>query len=174
VKTYLVFEPAGGGRDAATAADMIFLREKFSWPALFFAPLWMLWHRLWLALLVWLLAITVLAAAAYGLDLNPWSTALVLSIPTLIVAFEAAELRRRKLLRGGYRDAGVAIGRDLDEAERRFFADWVTATPAAERPSAPPPRRPSVPSAAPATFAPATSAAPASIVGLFPQPGGGR
>src|SRR5262249_62058490 len=44
-------------RAAGTAADpdrFVFVRDGFSWWAFLLTPLWMLWHRLWLALIVYL------------------------------------------------------------------------------------------------------------------------
>jgi hypothetical protein len=172
VKTYLVFEPARGLRNAETAAAVIFLREKFSWPALFFAPLWLLLHRLWLGFVGWLAAVMLIAGAAYFLDLVPLAAAIALGLPTLIVAFEGTELRRRKLLRAGYREAGVAVGEDVEDAERRFFQGWPARAEA----------RRADPQTAPGALvrspAPMTASAPLSdvrsVIGLFPEPGGRR
>jgi hypothetical protein len=83
-------------------------------------------------------------------------------IPSLLVAMDATELRRRKLLRRGLRDAGVVIAEDAEIAERRFFAAW-----AKEAPAAPPaPRMPPMP---PAPRVPPVKPTP--IVGLFPEAG---
>jgi hypothetical protein len=93
-------------------------------------------------------------------------------LPTLIVAFEGTELLRRKLLRRGYREAGAIVGRDLEDAERRFFATWsarpepraeLRASPSVEQSPAPPPASPR-----PAANPQAPSANP--VLGLFPQP----
>ena len=159
MKTYLVFEPTGGSRNAETADQVIFLREKFSWMALLFAPLWLLWHRLWLSFVGWLVAVTLIAGIAYLLDLDPMVTAITLELPSLVVAFEGTELRRRKLLWDGYRDAGVAVGDDLEDAERRFFENW-----AAQREVRP----------ENALTMPVLATPGRSVIGLFPEPGGGR
>jgi hypothetical protein len=71
VQTFLVFEPANGGRDADSADRVQFVREKFYWSAFFFAPLWLLWHRLWLGFFGWLLAEIALGVATYAFDLDP-------------------------------------------------------------------------------------------------------
>ena len=165
MKTYLVFEPAGGGRNAQAADAVRFVREKFYWSALILAPLWLVWHRLWLGFAAWLVACLLIAAFAYGFGLDPASEAIALLLPSLVVAFEGAELRRRKLLRAGYRDAGAAIGEDLEDAERRFFADWNLRANAPSL-SKPEPR--------PAAAQPLQSSAPNSVLGLFPEPGGRR
>jgi len=165
VKTYLVFEPAAGGRDAVTADRVVFLREKFRWMALLFAPLWLLWHRLWLGFLLWLLAVAVLSTIAYGVGLEATTAAPLLWLPTFVVAFEGTELLRRKLLRRGYREAGTIVAGDIEEAERRFFADWNTAR--GIEPRTPMEIRNST------TAVPVMPAAAGnSVVGLFPEPGG--
>jgi hypothetical protein len=160
-----VFEPVARRRNDAAAELVRFVREKFYWSALFFAPLWMLWHALWLGFVGWLLAVATLAGVAYWLGLDPNMTMVLLWLPSVVAAFEGAELRRRKLLRRGYRDAGVAVGTSLEDAERRFFAGWASRLemPAENRPRA---------LYVAASEAPAASAVP--VIGLFPEPGGHR
>lgn len=161
---FLVFEPKDGLGNARTlegAARVVFLREKFSWPALFFGPFWLAWRRQWLALALW-----VAAAFALGLLVArfKFSDSMMLAaylVPSLIVALEATALRRRKLLRRGLRDAGVVIAEDIEIAERRFFADWATRAGAA-----------SVAQPAPSGSAPPLEPSP--VLGLFPQPGANR
>ena len=163
MKTYLVFEPAEGGRDAAAADRVVFLREKFRWLALIFGPLWLLWNRLWLAFVVWLIAILMLAIVAYVFGLDEKAAAPLMWLPTLIVAFEGTELLRRKLLRRRFRESGVMVAQDFEDAERRYFADWQGRAPvvAAKSPVA---------SATPVSSAPSSN----SVFGLFPEPGGRR
>lgn len=163
MKTFLVFEPANGGRDADSADRTVFVREKFYWLAFFFAPLWLLWHRLWLGFAGWFIAEILIAVAAYALDLDPRAAAVAGLLPSLVVAFEGSELRLRKLLRAGYRETAVVVGRDREDAERRFFAEWAGA-PARlhERNES----RPVVPPLPPAPSNP--------VIGLFPEPGAGR
>jgi hypothetical protein len=164
VKTYVVLEPASGLRDAESADAVRFVREKFYWTALLFTPIWLARHRLWLALVVWFVTICVIGVAAFLLDLDPTSFSVALMLPALVVAFDGAELRRRKLVRAGYRDAGVAVGEDVEDAERRFFAEWSAREPKGDFS---PPMRPPAATA----FGPSVTK---SVVGLFPQPGGGR
>ena len=159
MKTYLVFEPAEGGRDAAAADRVVFLREKFRWLALIFGPFWLLWNRLWVAFFVWLLAILVLAAAAYVVGLNEEAATALMWLPTLLVAFEGTELLRRKLLRRRYREAGVTVAADLEDAERRYFADWEGGAPAAKA-------KPPVVPPTPVVSAPSSNP----VIGLFPEP----
>lgn len=174
MKAFLVFEPADGGRGVSAADRVVFLREKFHWLALFFAPLWLLWNRLWLGFLLWLAAEIVLSLSIFVLGYEPQTVAPILWLPTLIVAFEGTTLLRRKLLRRGFREAGVVVAADLEEAERRFFAEWSAAPGKTElRPAAPPIPEPQPP--APRNLTPAVpSVRQNTVVGLFPEPGGRR
>ena len=50
--TFTVHEPPNPPADRIERADkLVFVKDGFSWMAALFAPLWMLVHRLWWALL---------------------------------------------------------------------------------------------------------------------------
>lgn len=172
MKTYLVFEPADGGKNSGTAAKIVFLRDKFSWPALFFTPVWLLWHRLWVWFLVWLLAMVVIGIATQLFGLPPAATAIALWLPSLVAAFEASEFRRRKLIRKGFLDSGIVVADEMEDAERRFFEAWVKdadeAVPGSS--STPSQASPNTPTFA-ANFTPVQGNP---VMGLFPEPGGKR
>ncbi len=40
-----------------------FVKDGFSWPALFFPLLWILWHRMWLTLVYYIVFVLVVAWA---------------------------------------------------------------------------------------------------------------
>jgi hypothetical protein len=163
LKTFVVFEPAAGVHEQAAAEQVVVLREKFSWPALFFAPIWLFWQRLWLGLFGYLLALGAIVTILIVVDLDVNAAALTLLLPNIVVAFEASELRRRKLLRQGFRELGIIIADDLEAAERRYFAEWKAQLPTGRRGVTPAPL-------AGASRAHATPPSQA-IVGLFPEPG---
>ena len=119
--TYLVFEPADGARTQANAERVVFLREKFSVFAFILTPFWLLRYRLWLAFLVWLVAFGVITISGNLLGFGPYTSLAASFFPSLFFGLEAANLRARKLLRKGYRDAGAVIAEDLETAEVRFF-----------------------------------------------------
>lgn len=161
---FLVFEPKDGLGNARTLEGterVVFLREKFSWPALLFGPFWLAWHCLWLGLLLWFIAFFALGILMLSLGFSGSMMFAAYVVPSLIVAFEATAIRRRKFLRKGLRDAGVVIAEDLEIAERRFFADW------AKRAGTAPAGRP-----APSGSVPPLDPSP--VLGLFPQPGANR
>jgi hypothetical protein len=157
VKTYLVFEPQAGGRTPAAAERVVFLREKFSWPALVLGPLWLLWNRLWLGFAFWLAAVALIGAAVAALQLESFVAALALALPSLILALEATLLRQHKLMASGFREAGVVLAEDIEGAERRFFDRWLVREKAKPLPA------PSLP--------PLPQPAPNPVIGFFPDPG---
>ena len=68
---FAVLEPPGHGDTAIAQADrFIFLREKFSFGAFLLGPLWLIGHRLWLELVVYLAGLAVIGAGLYALDVG--------------------------------------------------------------------------------------------------------
>lgn len=172
--TYLVFEPADGKRTQAAAERVVFLREKFSPWAFIFTPFWLLLYRLWLPFLVWLVAFVAISWIGSWLGFGPYAALAASFFPSLLFGMEATNLRVRKLLRGGFRDAGVVIAEDLESAERKFFETWKsepsdTAPVKTDYPYPPS----SAPPAFPETKIAAISSEPG-VIGLFPTPGAQR
>ena len=163
---YSVLGPSArsGGRDAG-AERFVFVRDGFNWAAFFFGALWMLWHRLWLVLLSYLVIVGALEFLLRLIGASVAARILIGFFIALLVGLEAASLRRWTLIRRGWRDHGIVVGDDLEGAERRFFS----ARTAADLPKS-------------AAASPATASlvqrpqpsAPTGVVGLFPQPGGSR
>ncbi|WP_454914655.1 DUF2628 domain-containing protein [Xanthobacter sediminis] len=158
--TYTVFSRTRPGDTAAAAEGrVVFVREAFSWLALLFAPLVLLYHRLWLVLLAYV-AVSVLMGIALSLGGAPQaSIEVVMAGFNLLIAFELPSLRGRKLARLGYEEEGVVIASRRDIAEQRFFAAWAPRRPAPPEALAPRPARGAV--------APAGMAGP-SVIGAFP------
>ncbi len=163
---YTVHEPPR--RDDALLAHTArfkFVRDGFHFWAFLLAPVWMLRHRLWLELIVYLLLAGGITFALRRLGVAESAGVWVALLLSLLVGIEASSLRRWKLARSGYENLGVVVGEDLEEAERRFFDGWVSEAGRLAMPSAAPP---SAPAAAPFE----RPAASSGIVGLFPQPEG--
>jgi hypothetical protein len=161
--TYLVFEPQDGARTQSNAERVVFLHEKFSPWAFILTPFWLLRYRLWLAFLIWLAVFAAITTIGGWLGYGPYAAIAASLFPSIVAGLEAINLRARKLLKSGYRDAGVVIAEDLDTAERRFFENWKNAP---DKPSTPSP----LPTAYPDTKA-AVASAEQNIIGMFPTPG---
>lgn len=170
---YTVHAPTANGADLRV--DRItFVRDGFHFWAMVLGPVWLLWHRLWLALIGWLILAGALEIALARLDVGPSSLFLAIVVVALLTGFEAASLRRWTLSRGRWRQVDIVVAEDEEGAERRFFERWrrrgVTGDGGGVDRGGPPPSRD--PSRQPASNpSPLPSGG---IIGLFPEPGGLR
>jgi hypothetical protein len=126
VTVYAVYEPPSEGQDAASRAEgLVFVKEGFSWGALFVPGLWLIFRGMWIELCAFVLLFGLLAwlfgGSAAGDSAFGW-TALAIVV---LFAFEANDLRGVALERRGYRIAGLATGPDRDSAELSFFRTWI-------------------------------------------------
>ncbi len=98
--------------------------------ALVFPPFWLIWHRLWLELLLYVVfAIAVAMLAAW----KPSPPILYLSaLPGLFLLLEGNAMVARKLERKGWRFAGIVDGETLEDAEIRFIVQNQNSSQAAE------------------------------------------
>ncbi len=160
---YTVHLPPGEGAGPDRLETAEFVRDGFSWLALFFPLVWLLWHRLWWATLGWLLA--VVGIEVLGRFAGETVAGIVAVVFAVWFALVARDIRRWTLERNG-RPAVAAVEADRrDEAERRFFDAWLAGAPA----TAPAPLAPgSPPRPLPRNRAPVAEAP----FGLFPAPGG--
>jgi Protein of unknown function (DUF2628) len=157
MRVYSVHAPP---EEPISPEKFLFVKDGFSWPAFFFPVLWVLWHRMWLTLVYYVVFVLVVAwIGRLGGD-NIATVFAVLG--GVLFALEANNLRRLSLERRGWREVGGASGRNYDEAETRFFGDW------AARPDAAPQRE----AMARAAYSPEARAhgGDEPILGLFPEP----
>ena len=168
MSVYTVHQPPLDSGAAATEPyRFVFVRDGFSWWAFLLTPLWMLRHRLWLALAIYLLVSAALDAGLRALGVSVLVLVLAGLLISLLAGLEAGTLRRFKLARRRWRNIGVVTGDDVEDAERRFFDAWIRQAPARR-----PPSPPSAPTSGAA--APAPPPAPSGVIGLFPEPGAHR
>lgn len=117
-----IFVVQARGSDPAALERARFIPQRFSWPAFLFTPVWLAYHRLWLALVAW-----VAFAAAFVLLLAPSLTVVASTafsiLAKLLVGFEGAHLRTAKGARAAV-VSDVVEARDRDEAEARFYHSW--------------------------------------------------
>lgn len=102
-------------------SDLVLIKEGFCWPAFFLGPLWALWHRLWLAALVLLVANLALIGVGMLLRLDGLSQGAVSVGFAAIVGFVANDLRRRRLERRHFTLAAVVSAAGREAAEWRFL-----------------------------------------------------
>jgi hypothetical protein len=158
---YAVFQPPDGDELPAHAERIAFVRDAFSWNAFLFGPFWLLRHRLWLALVIYVAVVAALSAAAIYWRISDDVSLILAVLLALLFGLEAPTLRRRSLQRRGWRDRGIVVADGLVAAERRFFDDWIADARAPLPTIVAQPRRP-------------LSGSERDIIGLFPEPGGPR
>ena len=155
MRAYTVHAPAD---DPAAPEKVAFVKDGFSWPA-FFAPiLWILWHRLWLTLVAYI--IFVLVVVWTSRLVSDEAAAIVAIFGSLLFALEANNIRRMSLANKGWSDLGASSGQNLDEAELRFFDKWRGANAASDTAAKPVVRPPDI----------RLSDSEGPILGLFPEP----
>ena len=158
---YTVHEPPlRAGAAAPDPERYVFVRDGFSFWAFVFGPLWMLRHRLWLVLLLYIVISAVLEAAIRFAGASVFVVGCVGFLLSLLIGLEASSLRRFTLRRRGWKYAGVVSGEDREAAERRFFDTWL--------------RRDKQPAALVTPALNPNLPRTSDIIGLFPQPGAGR
>ena len=163
--------------DAAIPATdrFTFVRDGFHVWAALAGVVWLAWHRLWLALVGWIIVMVGIdvgmAALGAGTGATFWANVLI----ALLMGFEAASLRRWTLSRRNWRQLDIVVDHNAELAERRFFDRWtanqriLNDQSAVDR-GAPPPTRdiPGQPFSRPPPL-PQNA-----IIGLFPEPGASR
>ena len=115
-----------GAEDAGIrAADRFaFVRDGFHFWALLFGPLWLAWHRLWLALIGWIVVVAAIDLAMARLGAGPSAIFRADVLLALLMGFEAASLQRWTLSRRNWRQLDIVVADDEESAERRFFDRW--------------------------------------------------
>ena len=173
---FTVHAPVDSGADMAAADKFTFVRDGFHFWAMVASVLWLVWHRLWLALIGWI-ALTV--ALWFGLTALGASSGTILIadfLVAILMGFEAASLQRWTLSRRKWRQLDIVVADDEEAAERRFFDRWparqrgFTSDQWAVDRGAPPPTR-NIPGQ---PFSKPPPMPQGGIIGLFPEPGGSR
>ena len=157
MKIYTVHVPVTRDGEVSTdPARFRFVRDGFYFWAFLLGPIWMLWHGLWLVLLMYLVFTTALMAGLMVLGVSSVVQFAVGFLIAVLIGCEAGSLRRWSLRRR-WTQAGPVAAPDLESAERRFFESWTDGA-ASLPPLAPlPPTMPIAPSSP-------------DVLGLFPQP----
>jgi hypothetical protein len=173
---YTVHAPAAGGTDLRATDGFAFVRDGFHFGAALLGPIWLARHRLWLALLGWIVVVTAIEIGMAKLGADGVAILSADLLIALLMGFEAASLWRWTLSRRNWRQLDIVVADDEEAAERRFFDRWTARQrglsndqSAIDR-GAPPPTR----DIAGQPFSKPPPLAHSEIIGLFPEPGASR
>lgn len=173
---YTVHAPVTNNADFRATDRFTFVRDGFHVWAALFGLVWLAWHRLWLALIGWIVLMIVIDVGMVRLGVGATAVFLVDALLALLMGFEAASLERWTLSRRNWHQLDIVVADGQEAAERRFFDRWTAKQrassndqPAVDR-GAPPPTRdiPGQPFSRPPPL-PLDE-----IIGLFPEPGASR
>jgi Protein of unknown function (DUF2628) len=172
---YTVHAPVISNANGRVTDRFVFVRDGFHFWAALLGVVWLAWHRLWLALIGWIVLMAVIDIAMVRLGVGAMAILLADLLLALLLGFEAASLERWTLSRRNWRQLDIVVADDEEQAERRFFDRWTAKQRALNDQSAvdrgaPPPTRdiPGQP------FSKPPPAPHSDIIGLFPEPGGSR
>jgi uncharacterized protein DUF2628 len=167
--TYTVHAPPPkAGETASDPQRFVFVRDGFYFWAFVLAPLWLLFRRLWLVLLGFIVVNALVGGILYVLGASGAFRFLGSLLIALLLGFEAATLWRWTLGRRRWQMLGFVIADDEENAERRFFGEWASRAVASPAPPAAEPQY-STQYSTPVRRGPPTSS---DVIGLFPEPGG--
>jgi hypothetical protein len=174
---FTVHGPTASGADVRLTDKFVFVRDGFHFWAFVFGPLWLIWNRLWLATIGWIIvtvAIHLGLTALGGGRLVTWSADFLVAV---LMGLEAASLQRWTFSRGRWHQLDIVVADDEEAAERRFFDRWTTGArgssydPLTVDRGGPPPTR-NLPGQ---SFSrPPPPLPQGGIIGLFPEPGAPR
>lgn len=109
--------PAQSGGDP----EVLAIASGFRWWAAILPPLWLLVHRLWLGLLLYVAFSVVLGIALeLGNIAEPAATAIGIAV-SFLIGVSAADYRRWTLQRRGWRFGGVLRAANAAEAEEIYI-----------------------------------------------------
>jgi hypothetical protein len=172
---YTVHAPIATDAGIRATDKFAFVRDGFHFWAALLGPVWLVWHRLWLALLGWIIVIVAMQVGMARLGAGGRAILFADVLVALLMGFEASSIRRWTLSRRNWRQLDIVVDHNAELAERRFFDRWAAKQrmlndqPAIDR-GAPPPTR----DIAGQAFSRPPPLPQGDIIGLFPEPGASR
>src|SRR4029453_1323838 len=111
---YTVHEPPNAPASRIEKAEqLLFIKDGFSWAALFVPPLWFLFKGEWRGLIGYLVLVVLLTPLVHAENPPAPAQALMLAL-SVIVGFEANNIRRWSRTRRGWREIATVSGSNRD------------------------------------------------------------
>src|SRR6478735_7087805 len=112
MSVYTVHAPSPAGADLRATDKFVFVRDGFHFWAMIFGPLWLLWNRLWLATVGWIIAAVALDIVLAKLGADRGAIFFADVLVAILMGLEAASLQRWTLSRRRWRQLDTVVGDD--------------------------------------------------------------
>jgi Protein of unknown function (DUF2628) len=123
--SYTVYEPHQVEQDLVARADeLVFVKDGFAGWAMIGSVFWMVYYRLWMPLIGFVVAFGVLVGLAYLFGASTAASGLLFLGLSVSFGFLANDIRRLVLENEDYKMIGAIAGPSKIECERRFFHNW--------------------------------------------------
>ena len=103
--------------------DISVIKEGFSWPAFFFSILWACFHRLWLAIGIYICFQCSFYALFKFIHLDQLSQGIVSIGIAIIFGFMANDFLQQKRSKEGFELYAIVRGKNKEQAFGRFLND---------------------------------------------------
>lgn len=100
----------------------LYVPEKFSWPAAWVAPLWILYHRLWGWLIGYILFLFILNEFVELEILTTFEAVVVYAGFSLLFGYSSYDAYRLSLMAKGFKLVDIIIASSEDEAELKYIS----------------------------------------------------
>jgi hypothetical protein len=114
-------EPWNPATTPQGADRTVMVKEGFSWPAFLIALPWLIWHRMWIVLLLYVALALGLVALSEFAQLPDQAMTVASLVIALVLGFEGNGLLRWTLARRGYEEVGEVAAATSQAAEMRYF-----------------------------------------------------
>src|SRR5437762_2312419 len=116
---YTVHAPVNGGADLAATDKFTFVRDGFHFWAAVASPIWLIWHRLWLAVIGWIAVMVVVELGLMAVGAGRGAVLFADILIAILMGFEAVSLQRWTLSRRNWRQLDIVVADAAESAEQR-------------------------------------------------------
>lgn len=101
--------------------EAVIIKEGFSHFAFFLAPIWLVMNKLWLGLVLYLIAVSILSYISSFLATPVETRLMICLIAAFYIGLEANNWKCWELRKNGYNELGILLAKNHADAERSWF-----------------------------------------------------
>ncbi len=119
MRTYTVYLK----QDDQNISNIKYVPEKFSWPGFLFSMPWLIYHKLWVQVFLFIVFLILLQQLELAYIVEANISVLVYICVSLLLGFTGNDILRRDLEKRGYIFYDVVIASSEQEAELKFICN---------------------------------------------------